>query len=199
MHLLLTLEENFKTVFILIFIFSAQAESKILSIGSPDAKVTVKVFSSLTCPHCATFHTSIFNKLKKEYIDEGLVRFEHHAFPLDLAALNAEVVVRCQTDNEKKFKLLEEIYNKQTFWAVGSDINKINDLIKKVGSDFDLTEEKMNACLENSNVQDEILNERIEAQKKYKIESTPTIFVNEKKYSGKVDYKKFKKIIEKNL
>ena len=189
----------FKTVFILIFIFSAQAESKILSIGSPDAKVTVKVFSSLTCPHCATFHTSIFNKLKKEYIDEGLVRFEHHAFPLDLAALNAEVVVRCQTNNEKKFKLLEEIYNKQTFWAVGSDINKINDLIKKVGSDFDLTEEKMNACLENSDVQDEILNERIEAQKKYKIESTPTIFVNEKKYSGKVDYKKFKKIIEKHL
>jgi len=189
----------FKTVFILVFIFSAQAESKILSIGSPDAKVTVKVFSSLTCPHCATFHTSIFNKLKKEYIDEGLVRFEHHAFPLDLAALNAEVVVRCQTNNETKFKLLEEIYNKQTFWAVGSDINKINDLIKKVGLDFDLTEEKMNACLENSNVQDEILNERIEAQKKYKIESTPTIFVNEKKYSGKVDYKKFKKIIEKNL
>ena len=189
----------FKTVFVLIFIFSAQAESKILSIGSPNAKVTVKVFSSLTCPHCATFHTSIFNKLKKEYIDEGLVRFEHHAFPLDLAALNAEVVVRCQTDNEKKFKLLEEIYNKQTFWAVGSDINKINDLIKKVGSDFDLTEEKMNACLENSDVQDEILNERIEAQKKYKIESTPTIFVNEKKYSGKADYKKFKKIIEKNL
>ena len=189
----------FKTVFLLIFILSAQAESKILSIGSPDAKVTVKVFSSLTCPHCATFHTSIFNKLKKEYIDEGLVRFEHHAFPLDLAALNAEVVVRCQTNNETKFKLLEEIYNKQTFWAVGSDINKINDLIKKVGSDFDLTEEKMNACLENSNVQDEILNQRIEAQKKYKIESTPTIFVNEKKYSGKVDYKKFKKIIEKNL
>ena len=189
----------FKTVFILIFIFSAQAESKILSIGSPDAKITVKVFSSLTCPHCANFHTSIFNKLKKEYIDEGLVRFEHHAFPLDLAALNAELVVRCQTNNEKKFELLEEIYNKQTFWAVGSDINKINDLIKKVGLGFDLTEEKMNACLENSDVQDEILNERIEAQKKYKIESTPTIFVNEKKYSGKTDYKKFKKIIEKNL
>ena len=189
----------FKTVFILIFIFSAQAESKVLSIGSPDAKVTVKVFSSLTCPHCANFHTSIFNKLKKEYIDEGLVRFEHHAFPLDLAALNAEVVVRCQANNEKKFELLEEIYNKQTFWAVGSDINKINDLIKKVGLGFDLTEEKMNSCLENSDVQDEILNERIEAQKKYKIESTPTILVNEKKYSGKADYKKFKKIIEKNL
>jgi protein-disulfide isomerase len=189
----------FKTFCVLIFILSAQAESKILSIGSPEAKVTVKVFSSLTCPHCATFHTSVFNKLKEEYIDKGLVRFEHHAFPLDLAALNAEVVVRCQTDNEKKFKLLEEIYNKQKSWAVGSDINKINTLIKKIGLDFDLTEDKMNACLKNSDAQDEILNERIEAQKIYKIESTPTIIINEKKYSGKVDYKKFKKIIEKNL
>ena len=189
----------FKKIFLLIFILSAQAESKNLSIGSPEAKVTVKVFSSLTCPHCADFHTSIFNKLKEEYIDKGLVRFEHHAFPLDLAALNAEVVVRCQTNNDKKFKLLEEIYNKQKFWAVGSDINNINSLIKKVGLDFDLTEDKMDTCLNNSDAQDEILNERIEAQKKYKIESTPTIIVNEKKYSGKVDYGNFKKVIEKNL
>ena len=189
----------FKTVFLLIFILSAQAESKILSIGSPDAKVTVKVFSSLTCPHCANFHITIFNNLKKEYIDKGLVRFEHHAFPLDLAALNAEVVVRCQNNNEKKFKLLGEIYKKQKLWAVGSDIDKINDLLKKVGSDFDLTEESMNACLKNNGAQDEILSERIEAQKKYKIETTPTIIINEKKYSGKVKYENFKKIIEKNL
>ena len=82
---------------------------------------------------------------------------------------------------------------------MGSDINKINDLIKEVGVNFDLSKDKMNKCLEDNKAQDEILNQRIEAQKKYKIESTPTIFVNEKKYSGKVDYKKFKKIIEKNL
>ena len=189
----------FTSAFILIFILSVRAESKMLSIGSPEAKVTVKVFSSLTCPHCADFHTSIFNKLKEEYIDKGLVRFEHHAFPLDLAALNAELVVRCQTNNKKKFKLLEEIYNKQKYWAVGSDINKINTLIKKVALNFDLTDDKMNACLKNNEAQDVILNERIEAQKKYKIESTPTIIVNEKKYSGKVNYKNFKKTIEKNL
>ena len=188
----------FKILIIFCFFFN-QVEGKILSIGSPDAKVVVKVFSSLTCPHCATFHNSVFNNLKKDYIDKGLVRFEHHAFPLDLAALNAEVVVRCQNDNEKKFKLLEEIYKKQNFWAVGSDIDKINGLIKKIGSEFDLTEEKMNACLKSNNAQDEILNERIDAQKKYKIESTPTVVVNEKKYSGKVKYENFKKIIEKNL
>jgi protein-disulfide isomerase len=188
-----------KTVLVIFLFFTVQAESKILSIGSPDAKVTVKVFSSLTCPHCANFHEVIFDKLKDEYIDKGLVRFEHHAFPLDLAALNAELVVRCQTNNDTKFKLLGEIYKKQTFWAIGSDINKINNLIKKVGLDFDLTENKMDECLKNSDAQDEILNQRIEAQKKYKIEATPTIFINEKKYSGKVDYKSFKKVIEKNL
>ena len=187
---------------ILVFLFLADfanAESKILSIGNQNAKVTVKVFSSLTCPHCADFHASIFNSLKKDYIDKGLVRFEHHAFPLDLAALNAEVVVRCQSNNDKKFELLEEIYKKQKSWAIGSDINKINSLIKKVGLNFDMTEEKMNACLQDDNVQDEILNQRIEAQKKYKIDSTPTVIVNEKKYSGKIDYKNFKKVIEKNL
>ena len=191
---------NFLKTVLVIFLFSTmQAESKILSTGSPDAKVTVKVFSSLTCPHCANFHEVIFDKLKDEYIKKGLVRFEHHAFPLDLAALNAEIIVRCQTNNDTKFKLLGEIYKKQTFWAIGSDINKINNLIKKVGSDFDLTENKMDGCLKNSEAQDEILNQRIEAQRKYKIEATPTIFINEKKYSGKVDYKSFKKVIEKNL
>ena len=189
----------YKAIFLIFFIFTAQAESKVLSIGSPEAKVTIKVFSSLTCPHCASFHTNIYEKLKIEYIDKGLVKFEHHAFPLDLAALNAEVVVRCQENNSRKFDLLTEMYNKQTSWAVGSDINKINVLIKKVGLNFDLNEKKMDACLRDDQVQDEILEQRIEAQKKYKIESTPTIIINEKKYSGKVDYKQFKKAIDKKL
>ena len=188
-----------KTTLLIFLISTSYLESKILSIGSANAKITVKVFSSLTCPHCATFHNSIFNRLKEDYIDKGLVKFEHHAFPLDLAALNAEIVVRCTANNDEKFRLLEEIYKKQSSWAVGSDINKINTLIKKVGSNFNLSEDKMDACLKDTNVQDIILNQRIEAQKRYKIDSTPTIFVNEKKYLGKVDYKNFKKIIDKNL
>ena len=189
----------FQIVFYFLLAFTVQVESKVLSIGNPDAKITVKVFSSLTCPHCANFHSAVFNNLKRDYIDKGLVKFEHHAFPLDLAALNAEVIVRCTDNNDKKFKLLEEIYNKQKLWAVGSDITKINDLIKEVGLGFNLTKEKMDKCLNNSKAQDEILNQRIEAQKKYKIESTPTIIVNDKKYENKIDYKIFKKVIDKNL
>ena len=137
--------------------------------------------------------------MKKDFIDEGLVRFEHHAFPLDMAALNAEIILRCAVDNNKRFKLLGKIYEKQKVWAVGSDINKINDSIKKIGLEVDLKKDDMDKCLKNDKSQDEILSQRIEAQKKYKVEATPTIIINEKKYSGKIEYLKFRKEIEKNL
>ena len=60
----------YKITFLIFFVFSAQAESKVLSIGNSEAKVTIKVFSSLTCPHCASFHSSIYEMLKKDYIDK---------------------------------------------------------------------------------------------------------------------------------
>ncbi len=184
---------------LILIILSVNAESKILDIGNSNAKIVVKVFSSLTCPHCASFHKNIFEDLKKEYMDKGIVKFEHHGFPLDLAALNAEIIVRCHVDNKKKFQLLGEIYKKQNKWAVGSDINIINESIKKIGLDSGLNNNTMDKCLNNENVQEQILNERIEAQKKYKIQSTPTIYINEKKYEGKHEYKQFKKAIEKLL
>ena len=190
---------TFKIFLILFTFFCYHAESKILSIGNSDAKVTVKVFSSLTCPHCADFHISIYENLKRDFIDKCLVKFEHHAFPLDLAALNAEIIVRCHVNNDEKFKLLKKIYEKQKDWAIGSDINKINNSIKKIGAELNLEDKKMSKCLNDEKVQDDILNQRIDAQKKYKIESTPTIVINEKKYTGKSNYEQFKKAIEKKL
>jgi len=113
-------------IFFTFNLFASQNES--LKIGSDEAKITVKVFSSLTCPHCATFHKNIFEKLKKEYIDKNKVKFEHHSFPLDLAALNAEKVLRCANSPEISFNLLKTIYEEQDKWAIGSDINKINEI-----------------------------------------------------------------------
>ena len=187
----------YKIIFFVLILFPVNAENKALNIGNIDSKITIKVFSSLTCPHCANFHKNIFEELKKEYIDNGSVRFEHHAFPLDLAALNAEVIVRCHADKNKKFQLLGEIYKKQKRWAVGSDINIINELIKKIGLESGLENAKMDNCLKDEGVQDQILNERIEAQKNYKISSTPTVYINEKKYEGEHEFKSFKKALEK--
>ena len=189
----------YKILFLILFSFSVNAENNFLSMGDSNSKITIKVFSSLTCPHCANFHKNIFKNLEKEYIDKGVVKFEHHSFPLDLAALNAEIIIRCHIDNNKKFQLLGEIYKKQSQWAVGSDINVINESIKKIGLDSGLSNKKMDNCLKNEIVQDKILNERIEAQKQCKIKSTPTIYINEKQYSGKHEYKFFKKAIEKLL
>ena len=186
-------------ILLILVIFSANAESKIIFEGKPDAKVVVKVFSSLTCPSCANWHSKIFYQMKKDFIDKGLVRFEHHPFPLDLAALNAEIILRCHVDNKKRLGLLDKIYENQSTWAAGSDIDKINDSIKKIGSETGLNNNEMNSCLKNEKTQDEILTQRINAQKKYKVKSTPTIIINEEKYEGKVEYSKFKKEIEKNF
>ncbi len=181
------------------FLFFSFSFGDVLKIGNENARITVKVFSSLTCPHCASFHEKIFENLKKEYIDENKVKFEHHAFPLDLAALNAEKIVRCASNPDTKFQLLTKIYKKQKEWAVGSDISKINELLIKIGIDSKMNENKLKACLKNEKTQELILNERIKAQKEYNIRSTPTIYINDKKYEDKHEFKSFKKQIDKLL
>ena len=193
-----------KIIHILIFSYllfnpSVASEKTKLILGNQNAKVTVKVFSSLTCPHCASFHGKIFPELKKEYIDTNKVKFEHHSFPLDLAALNAEKILRSVSEVEKKFELLNIIYEKQDEWAVGSDINKINEYLRKIASDFGVSNKRIDVFLKDEKIQDQILNERIDAQKNYKISSTPTIYINKKKYNGSHDYKQLKKVIEKIL
>ena len=174
------------------------AKENMLHIGDENAKITVRVFSSLTCPHCANFHNKIFKNLKKEYIDTKKVKFEHHGFPLDLAALNAERILRSISDDEKSFKFLGILYEKQNEWAVGSDIKKINKSLIELGRNFGLDVNKMESFLKDEKIQDQILNERISAQKNYNISSTPTIYVNKKKYEGKHEFNSFKKVLDKN-
>ena len=185
------------TLFLLMCSQVSSVEKNILKIGDENAKIIVKVFSSLTCSHCANFHNAIFENLKKEYINSNKVLLEHHSFPLDLAALNAEKVLRAVKEKEKSFQFLGIIYKKQNEWAIGSDINKINEYIKKMGVQFGLNEKTIDKYLKDEEIQDQILNERINAQKKYKIESTPTIYINDKKYEGAHNFKAFKKAIEK--
>jgi len=182
----------------LFFLFMACDQSPQRNTSS-NSKITVKVFSSLTCPHCADFHGKIYEELEKEYINVGKVKFEHHSFPLDLAALNAEKILQCNKNTQTNFRFLTKIYEEQNKWTAGSDISVINNSIKAIGKEFDLTEDAMNVCLADKVLEERILKERIQAQKNYKVSSTPTIYINEKKYEGKRDYKSFKKVIDKLL
>jgi len=189
-----------KNIFLIsLFFLFVNCDQSSQSKNNSNSMVTVKVFSSLTCPHCADFHEKIYEELEKEYISIGKVKFEHHSFPLDLAALNAEKILQCNTNSQVNMKFLTEIYKKQNKWAIGTDINIINTSIKAIGKKFTLTENEMNKCLTDEDLEKKILNERIEAQKNYKISSTPTIYINKKKYKGSRDYKSFKKAIDKLL
>jgi len=187
------------TLLISLFFIFANCDQATQNKNSSNSIVIVKVFSSLTCPHCADFHGVIYKKLEKEYINVGKVKFEHRAFPLDLAALNAEKILQCKVDPQTNMNFLTEIYKEQNKWAVGSDIKVINESIKKIGIKFNLTENQMNNCLADNDLEEKILNERIESQKNYNVKSTPTIYLNKKKYEGKRDYISFKKAIDKLL
>tara|TARA_B100000029_G_C17407867_1_gene899595 strand:- start:86 stop:697 length:612 start_codon:yes stop_codon:yes gene_type:complete len=167
--------------------------------NTKSGQLIVKVFSSLTCPHCANFHEKVIVSLKNDKSLKNFVKVEHHSFPLDLAALNAEKILYCSNTEEKRFDLLTILYKEQRKWASGSDINDINISLKKIGKKFGLKEDGMNSCLKDEKLQEKILEKRIEAQKKFKISSTPTIFINKKKYEGKHNYKQFKKEIKKLL
>ena len=189
-----------KLVLILSIIFfyigSVQGEIKIksLSKGNVDAKVSLIVYESLTCGHCADFHKKVYPKLKKDFIDAGLVKIEFRSFPLDLAALNASKIAHCKNDGNSD--LLHYLYENQKKWVRGETIEDINKHLKNLvlKNDKELDFEK---CLADKNIEDHILNDRISGVKKFNIEATPTLIINGKKFDNPHNYKKLKKTIEK--
>ncbi len=189
-----------KILFLLILFFSiSYCDQKIEKEVNKDAQIDVKVFSSLTCPHCAHFHEKVVLKIKSDSILNNIVNFEHIGFPLDLAALNAEKILYCSKNQENRFELLTHLYNEQNNWASGSNINDINESLKKIANKFKISNINAAKCLKDENLEEKILKRMLDAKKKFKIDSTPTIFINEKKYEGKNNFKSFKKEIEKLL
>ena len=182
---------------ILVFNFSLlKAETKINIIyeGDIDAKITLIVYESLTCSHCADFHKNVYPDLKKDFIDKGLVKIEFRNFPLDLAAFNASKVAHCQNDG--KSYILHFLYESQKEWVKGNTIEEINNNLKNLidsknfGIDFD-------KCINNKEIEDHVLNDRISGMKKFNIEATPTLIINDKKFDKPLNYKNLKKTLEK--
>jgi len=172
----------------------ADTKIKSLNEGNVDAKVSIIVYESLTCGHCADFHKEVYPKLKKDFIDSGLVKIEFRSFPLDLAALNASKIAHCKNDG--KSDLLHFLYENQKKWVRGETIEDINKHLKNLilKSESGLDFEK---CLSDKNIEDHILNDRISGAKKFNIEATPTLIINDKKFDNPHNYKKLKKTIEK--
>ena len=165
-------------------------------LGPDNAPVKIKIFSSLTCPHCANFHIKIIPEIKKNYVESGKVQLIFIDFPLDHAAFNASMLLHC-LDQNKQITFLDTIYENQEEWTTGTNLNEINNNLKKIVQILGINSTQFNKCLNDEVIADKILNGRIDGHQKYSINSTPTIIINEKKLEGSASFKNIKKKIEK--
>ena len=173
---------------------NAFSEVKPIISGNPDTKVKLMVFESLTCSHCANFHKNIYPKLKEDFVDKGLISIEFKSFPLDIIAFNATKLAHCRNDGDPE--ILHYFYLNQDKWIKGKIEVEANQAIKKF---IDATEYNLDfdKCLSNKQIEDHILEDRIEGVKKYEVKATPTVIINGKKFENHSNYKKLKKYIEK--
>ena len=188
-----------KILIISIFFFfnalSTQAdEIKRILVGNKSAKISIIAFESLTCSHCANFHKDVYPLLKKEYLDTGLAKIEFRHFPLDIAAFNASKVAQCKNDG--KAEILESLYANQQKWVKGSSVEEANINLKKFLSTegFNIDFE---SCINNKQIEDFVLNDRIDGAKNFKVNATPTIIINNEKFDKTLNYKNLKKALEK--
>ena len=172
--------------------------SKSIFIGKEDAPVEIKVYSSLTCPHCANFHINVISEIQKKYVETGKVKIIFIDFPLDLAALNASKILHC-VEKKDQMKIMDLIYKKQGEWSTGSTIDEINENLKSIMTTSGINSDKIDKCLVDENIENIVLNGRIEGDKKYSISSTPTIIINEKKFIGSNDFNNIEKAIKKGI
>ena len=171
-------------------------ETKINTIyeGNIDAKITLIVYESLTCSHCASFHKNVYPDLKKEFIDKGLVKIEFRNFPLDLAAFNASKIAHCKNDG--KSHILHFLFENQKEWVRGNTIEDINKNLKNFinSKNFGIEYDK---CINDKEIEDHVLSDRIRGAKEYNIQATPTVIINDKKFDKPLNYKNLKKTLEK--
>ena len=167
---------------------------KRIIVGNKDAKITLIAFESLTCSHCANFHKNVFPKLKKEYIDTGLAKIEFRHFPLDIAAFNASKVSQCNNDGDSK--ILNSLFANQQKWVKGNTVEEANTNLQKflVSEGYDIDFEK---CINDKEIEDFVLNDRIDGVKNFKVNATPTIIINNEKFEKTLNYKNLKKALEK--
>ena len=188
------------TLFIIFLIFSSKsfaAENEIvkrITEGEESAKITIIAYESLTCSYCANFHKDVYPELKKDFIDNGLVKIEFRHFPLDIAAFNASKIAQCNNDGSSS--IMNILYSGQKKWARGKTPEEATGYLKKflkganVNIDFD-------KCLNDKAIEDYILNDRIEGVKKFEVNATPTIIINDKKFDKALNYKNLKNYLEK--
>jgi protein-disulfide isomerase len=161
-------------------------------LGKADAPVTVIEYASFTCPHCAHFANETFDQVKAAYIDTGKVKWIYRDFPLDEIATRASQLARCG-GADRYYGFVATLFRQQLTWATQQDPLKGLAQIGKLGGISDL---EFNACMNDQQVENAVLQSRLDAQKQYDVNSTPTFIINGKKYPGALPIEDLSKILD---
>ncbi len=190
---------------IITFYFKAYADDhSVLNIkendfilGEKDAPVTIIAYESMSCSHCADFHNNTLENIKTEYIDTGIVKFVFRDFPFNYPALAGSMLMRC-VPNEVRYEYMNALYKLQKGWIRKEHKDTRKELYKIMQSGG-MQQSEFDQCLNNIDLENDILEGVMNAQREFNIRSTPSFIVNGVLYSGNKDIKEFRQIIDKIL
>ena len=166
-------------------------------IGDEEAPITIIEYASMSCSHCADFHNETLEKLKTEYIDTKKVRFVFRDFPFNYPALAGSMIMRC-IPNESRYDYMNALYKLQNNWVKRDHADTRSELYKIMQSGG-MQKDDFDACLSDINLENDLLEGVMIAQKEFKIRSTPSFIINGTLYSGNKTIKEFRQIIDKIL
>ena len=172
----------------------SEASLQELSIGDDNAPITIIEYASMTCSHCADFHTETYPDLKEDYIEKGQVKFIFREFPLDKLSMATSMLARC-VDNSISLAFIDILFQNRNKWYSDNAITELKNLSKQAG----LSSEDFDQCLNNQGLLDQLIMQKENAVKEFQINSTPSFIINGKVISGNKPYSYFKSEIEKIL
>ena len=174
-----------------------------MALGQEDAKVQIVEYMSMTCPHCAHFHNTTFDEIKKKYVDSGKVRFVIREFPFDPRAAAAFMLARCNPQKPEElgsalqyFPMVSMLFKQQETWAAAQDGRAaLMQMAKMAG----YTQQSFEACLTNQKLLDDVNSVRERGAKDFGVNSTPTFLINGKRYSGDMTVETMSALIDSFL
>lgn len=166
-----------------------------MALGSPDAPVTVIEYFSLTCPHCRAFHAETYPEFKANYVDTGKVRFVARDFPLNRPALHAAMLAHC-AGPDHYFAFVDALFDNFDSWTRSANYLDALSGIAQLGG---VSDEKFRSCINDQELETQVLNSILEAQEDYDVGSTPTFIINGKKYEGGMRFSAFAEILDRLL
>ena len=161
-----------------------------IPMGSATAPVTIIDYASMTCPHCAAFAVNTFPKLKEKYIDTGKVRYIMREYPLDGLAAAAFMLARC-SGPDKYYPLIETLFAQQQKWAVKDPIPPLLAIAKQAG----FTQQSFEACVNDKELLEKVQQMRNRGKEKFKVEATPTFYINGERHSGAMAIEDLDKVL----